>query len=212
VVVAKEEQQMHRSSMKNMDICIKKHLEPLRLLTSEKKLKVIDIGALDVNGSYRTLFDKAAYDYIGADLASGKGVDLEMTDPYRIPVQDNFADCVISGQMLEHNEFFWLTFAEMIRILNNTGYLFLIAPSKGPIHRYPVDCYRFYPDSYAGLAKLTNTILVDCWMDTKSEWGDLVGVFVKTSRKGATNFDTKLIWSSKRTSIFGIPVPFRFAE
>ena len=203
---------MHRSSMKNMDICIKKYLEPLRLLTSEKKLKVIDIGAQDVNGSYRTLFDEAAYDYIGADMASGKGVDLEMRDPYRIPVQDDFADCVISGQMLEHSEFFWLTFAEMIRVLNHTGYLFLIAPSKGPIHRYPVDCYRFYPDSYAGLAKLTNAILVDCWMDSKSEWGDLVGVFVKTSRKGATNFDTKLIWSSKRTSIFGIPVPFRFAE
>jgi hypothetical protein len=184
---------MHGHSMKNMDICIKRYLEPLRQLTPAKKLKVIDIGAQDVNGSYRALFDEAAYDYIGADLAPGKGVDLEMRDPYRIPIQDDFADCVISGQMLEHNEFFWLTFAEMMRISNHTGYVFLIAPSKGFIHRYPVDCYRFYPDSYAGLAKYTNGILVDCWMDMQSEWGDLVGVFVKSYRPGFASFDTKLI-------------------
>ena len=49
---------MHGHSMKNMDICIKKYLEPLRLLTPVKKMRVVDIGAQDVNGSYRTLFNQ----------------------------------------------------------------------------------------------------------------------------------------------------------
>ena len=69
----------------------------------------------------------------------------------------------------------------------------MIAPSRGRIHRYPVDCYRFDPDSYAALAKYTNSVLIDCWLDATSPWGDLVGVFIKEYRQGVTVFDTSQI-------------------
>lgn len=174
-----------------MEKCISKYLGGAG--SPEKKLNVVDIGSTDVNGSYRQFFPVERFNYVGVDMAPGKGVDLVISDPYKIPIQDNFADAVISGQMLEHNEFFWLTFAEKIRILNHNGFVFMIAPSKGIIHRYPVDCYRYYPDSYAALAKYTNSILVDCWIDTASEWGDLVGVFIKSYRDGFTRFDTTKI-------------------
>src|SRR4051794_37339146 len=110
---------MHDSSMMNMDRCIKKYVEPLLRENATKRLKVIDIGSSDINGTYRALFDEKLYDYVGVDAAKGKGVDLEIRDPYHIPIEDNYADVVISGQMLEHNEFFWLTFSEKMRIVND---------------------------------------------------------------------------------------------
>jgi SAM-dependent methyltransferase len=60
---------------------------------------------------------------------------------------------VISGQALEHIEFFWLTMLEISRILKPGGLCCLIAPSAGPEHRFPVDCWRFYRDGMAALGK-----------------------------------------------------------
>lgn len=183
---------MHQSSMDNMRRCIRKYLDPRP--HSGRKLKVVDIGSTNINGSYRELFDPARFDYIGVDLAAGPGVDLVIDDPHRLPLAAGSADVVISGQMLEHNAFFWLTFQEKVRLLADDGFIFMIAPSRGQIHRFPVDCYRFYPDAYAGLATLTNTVLVDCWLDD-NHWGDLVGVFRKSFNKEYGKFDAASIQS-----------------
>jgi SAM-dependent methyltransferase len=173
--------------MDNMRRCIRKYLDPRP--APGRKLVVVDLGSANVNGSYRELFDPARFDYIGVDLAPGPGVDLVIGDPYRLPLEDGAGDVVISGQMLEHNEFFWLTFQEKVRITHPDGFVFMIAPSRGQIHRYPVDCYRFFPDAYTALAKYTNTVLVDCWLDA-NHWGDLVGVFRKSYSKQYGKFDT----------------------
>lgn len=130
-----------------------------------------------MNGSYRRIFNAPNIDYLAADLEESASVSVQMEDPYRIPLQDGSADLVICGQMLEHCEFFWLSFSEMMRILKPDGYLFLIAPSSGGIHRYPVDCYRFHPDAYHALAKYAHCHLVDLWHDQRGAWRDLVGVF-----------------------------------
>ncbi|WP_051955530.1 methyltransferase domain-containing protein [Beijerinckia mobilis] len=115
--------------------------------------------------------------YTAADIHAGPGVHIVCENPYRLPLDDRSIDIVLSGQMLEHCEFFWLVFAEMIRVLRPGGFLFLIAPSAGPQHRYPVDCYRFYPDAYRALARYANCCLLDVWMDERGPWRDLVGVF-----------------------------------
>jgi SAM-dependent methyltransferase len=148
-------------------------------LTSRRSVALVDVGSANVNGSYRQIFDHPKIDYLGLDLAEAPGVELVIADPYRIPLETGHADIVVSGQMLEHCEFFWLSFAEMVRILKPNGYFFLIAPSAGPIHRYPVDCYRFYPDAYRALAKHAGCKLVNVWMDERGPWNDLVGVFQK---------------------------------
>jgi len=140
---------------------------------------LLDIGAADVNGSYRGLFADPRIRYRGVDLAPGPGVDLVAASPDAIPAPDASADVVISGQALEHCERFWVLFQEMARVLKPDGLLFLIAPSSGPVHRYPVDCYRFYPDAYAALARMSGCHLVDCWLDERGPWKDLVGVFAK---------------------------------
>lgn len=138
---------------------------------------VLDVGGSDLNGSYREIFQKPQFAFTSADVTRGPGVQVVIEDPYRMPIDDGAFDIVISGQMLEHCEFFWLTFSEMVRVLRPGGYIFLIAPSAGPEFRYPVDCYRFYPDAYRALARWANCALVDVWQDERGPWKDLVGVF-----------------------------------
>lgn len=175
---------MHASSLENMQKCYRRFIRGSALESKEKVL-VLDIGGADVNGNYRDVFEDPPFSYVACDLSPGEGVDLVLDDPYRIPMDDASVDIVLSGQMLEHCEFFWLAVAEMVRILKPDGFLFLIAPSAGPIHPYPVDCYRFYPDAYKALAKYAQCQLIDLWHDERGPWKDLVGVF---RRHGAPNW------------------------
>ncbi|HSV68820.1 MAG TPA: methyltransferase domain-containing protein [Methylibium sp.] len=172
---------MHPSSLENMQWCVRRYAAA-RLQAGGAGLTVLDVGGANVNGSYADLFRVPGLRYLGTDLAPGEGVDLVLEDPYRLPLADASIDYVISGQMLEHCEFFWLAFAEMVRVLKPDGYLFLIAPSAGPIHRYPVDCYRYYPDAYRALAKHAGCHLIDLRHDERGPWNDLVGVFAKTAQ------------------------------
>ncbi len=169
---------MHPSSLENMQHCFDRFLLD-GYLDERESVSVLDLGSMDVNGSYRDIFQHPKIDYIGADLTPGKGVDLVLEDPYRIPLADSSVDVVVSGQMLEHCEFFWLTFQEMSRVVTEDGFIFLIAPSAGPIHRYPVDCYRFYPDAYRALAKMSGCHLLEWRLDERGPWHDLVGIFSK---------------------------------
>lgn len=139
--------------------------------------KIVDLGAMNVNGSYRELFPGG--DYVGVDLEPGPGVDVVLSDVYHLPFDDGSVDLVLSGQMLEHCGQFWRVFSEIHRVLKPEGRAYLIAPSSGPVHRYPVDCYRFYPDSYAALAEWSGLRLVHSWTDERGPWCDIVGVFQK---------------------------------
>jgi SAM-dependent methyltransferase len=169
---------LHASSFENMARCHDRYLGTQAWADGGERV-VVDVGGADVNGGYRPIFDDPRYRYLTVDLAAGEGVDVVLDDPYRLPFADGSVDVVLSGQMLEHCEFFWLTFAEMMRVLKPDGYLFLIAPSAGPIHEYPVDCYRFYPDAYRALAKHAGCHLHEVWLDERGPWRDLVGVFAK---------------------------------
>ncbi len=169
---------MHASSLENMEKCYRRYVAGSEL---EKlpRISVLDVGGADVNGSYRDVFSGDRFEYLGADIDNREGVSVVMEDPYKIPLDDRSVDIVLSGQMLEHCEFFWLSFTEMMRVLKPGGFLFLIAPSAGPIHQYPVDCYRFYPDAYRALARYADCELLDVWLDERGPWNDLVGIFTR---------------------------------
>lgn len=159
-------------------------------LGRDRSLLAVDIGSYDVNGSYRTLFDAPGWRYTGVDLEAGPGVDVVLSSPYRLPFATGSVDVVLSGQAFEHIEHFWITWLEMLRVLKPGGLVFLIAPSRGPEHRYPQDCWRFYPDGYRALAKFGRCELVEVHTDWEPHpdpgsgpWGDTVGVF-RTQRQG----------------------------
>ena len=173
---------MHASSMENMARCFRRYIGDEQLSKAEC-LKVLDIGGANVNGSYRDIIEGYNLSYLAADIADGDGVDVHMVDPYKIPLESNSIDIVISGQAFEHVEFFWLLFEEIVRVVKDDGFIFLIAPSSGVIHRHPVDCYRFYPDSYYALAKYTNINVLEILHDERGPWRDLVGIFSKTEHR-----------------------------
>ena len=170
---------MHASSLENMRKCYRRYIAGSEL-EKRASLKVLDVGGADVNGSYSDVFSGANVEYLGTDLQPGEGVSVVLDDPGKLPLENDSIDVVISGQMLEHCEFFWVVFAEMVRVLKPDGFILLIAPSAGPIHYYPVACYRFYPDAYRALAKHADCHLIDVWHDNRGPWNDLVGVFNKS--------------------------------
>jgi SAM-dependent methyltransferase len=131
-----------------------------------EKLKVLDVGSYDVNGSYKTFFQESHFDYIGLDMVPGPNVDLVPDSPYRWRMlSDDGFDVVISGQALEHIEFFWLVVAEMVRVTKPSGLLCIIAPRGFDEHRYPVDCYRFLADGMVALARYTNLEILHAHCD-----------------------------------------------
>ena len=147
---------------------------------------VAEIGSQVVEGqaSLRTLFEGCQY--TGFDFCAGKGVDVVLEDPYSIPAEDNSFDRVISSSCFEHSEFFWLSFLEMTRICRDGGLIYIQAPSNGKFHRYPVDCWRFYPDSGMALQKwgeyngVKITLLESFTTFQKSDcWNDFVAIFAK---------------------------------
>ena len=90
-------------------------------------------------------------------MESGANVDIVAKTPYHWPMlKDESFDVIISGQALEHIEFFWLTISEMTRVLKKGGLICIIAPRGFGRHRYPVDCYRFDTDGMVALAKYAN--------------------------------------------------------
>ena len=140
---------MHQSSMEAMGRFLTDHLDDQR----GQPLAILDVGSMDVNGSYRTLFDDPAWTYTGIDAAAGDGVDLVLADPYDwADLADESFDVVISGQVFEHIEFPWVTILEVARVLRPGGLVCIIVPAGGYEHRYPVDCWRYYPDGARALA------------------------------------------------------------
>ncbi|MCK4390591.1 MAG: methyltransferase domain-containing protein [Desulfobacterales bacterium] len=184
---------MHQSSLDKMLDFRKKYLEAKK----NEPLLVLDLGSLDVNGSYREYFDISPWTYRGMDTACGKNVDIVLKNPYHWrEVKSDSVDVLISGQAFEHIEFFWITVLEIARVLKPRGLCCIIAPSGGFEHRYPVDCWRFYPDGFAALAHFAGLKVIevatqwepdDRYTDDSNTWQDTMLVCKKPhlSRLGA---------------------------
>ena len=176
---------MHQSSLDKMVAFRKKYLAA----KNDHPLLILDLGSMDVNGSYRECFGDSRWTYRGIDLAAGANVDIVLEDPYHWrEIRSCTADVVVSGQAFEHIEFFWLTMLEIARVLKPEGLCCLIAPSGGPEHRYPVDCWRFYPDGFTALARFASLDVLEVfsqngisgYADESDLWQDTVMVCRKT--------------------------------
>lgn len=117
---------------------------------------------------------------------AGKGVDIVLEDPYHLPFECESTDIVLASSCFEHSEMFWLSFLEVMRVLKPTGLFYLNVPSNGAFHRFPVDCWRFYPDSGGALIAWANRnglnpVLLESYVSDQLRdiWNDFVGVFLK---------------------------------
>lgn len=171
---------VHQSSMAAMADFVASHLDDRR----GQPLRILDVGSMDVNGSYRTFFDAPAWTYTGLDLADGAGVDMVLTQPYAWgSLPSGSFDVVVSGQAFEHFGVPWVSILEVARVVRPGGLVCLIVPSGGYEHRYPLDCWRFYPDGIAALARWADLDVIsahtnwepgESWADDSNLWKDTV--------------------------------------
>lgn len=173
---------MHVSSSNTMRRCLKRHLLSDQVLGRLERPRVLDVGGADYNGSYRPMFERIGADYTAADIADGRGVDVVMAGPDHLPFDDACFDVVVCGQTFEHSPRFWALFAEMVRVCQPDGIVIVVAPSTGPVHRFPVDCYRFHPDAFTALGEAHDLLVLDTWSSPFGPFHDLVGVFSRRER------------------------------
>ena len=139
---------MHKSSLLRMEWFKNNYLK------NDRKLSVLDVGSYNVNGCYKPIFESDKFEYTGLDMEEGPNVDLKVNSAYKwSEINEEKYDVAISGQALEHAEFFCVTMAEIIRVTKKDGLICLIVPNGFAEHRYPVDCWRFFTDGMIALAR-----------------------------------------------------------
>ena len=138
-------------------------------LDAQRPLSVLDVGAFDVNGSYRPLFP-TPWTYTGLDIEAGPNVDVVALAPYRWQV-DQF-DVVVSGQAAEHVPDLRAWAMELGRHVKPAGRVCLIAPWQWDPHPYPVDCWRILPDGMEWLL-LTAVLVPD---EIRLDGRDCIGI------------------------------------
>lgn len=158
-------------------------------------IDVVELGSQDVNGTLRNHAPKSAV-YLGLDMIDAKGVDIVATPGKPLPLPDASSDVIVTSSAFEHDACFWETFLDLLRVLRPGGLLYINAPSNNAFHRYPVDCWRFYPDAGVGLVEWAtrNGIEVDLVESFTAEpqesgWADFIAIFRKAGppllRKGS---------------------------
>lgn len=149
--------------------------------TLPERGKVLDVGSLDINGSYRYLFDN--WEYIGLDIIPGRNVDYIPDDPYDWKeLESNFFDAVISGQAVEHIEFPEKTFNEIARVLKPNCLICVIGPTVGGKHHEP--WFRDLTPSYMRkLAEDVGLEVLNINVNNESIWHDCILIAKKPGDK-----------------------------
>lgn len=160
------------------------------------KARVLEIGSMDVNGSLRE-FAKPSTQYVGVDLEEGPAVDVVVKPGEKLPFEDFSFDLIMASSAFEHDPRFWETFLEMCRVARPGGHIYVNAPSNGGVHRYPLDCWRFYPDAGVALVEyaahrqvkvdLVESFVGKRYSDTWDGWNDFVAIFRRGPSKAAMN-------------------------
>lgn len=130
---------MHHEALAAMTDLLKRYDGP-------PPVQALDVGAYDVNGTYRPLVTSLGWSYVGLDVSAGPNVDVVSRDPYHFPIFDGSFDVVMTGSTMEHVEAIWLWVPELVRVLKPGGMLAIVTHWQFPEHRYPVDCWRIMPD------------------------------------------------------------------
>jgi SAM-dependent methyltransferase len=152
---------MHDSAFEKVQVFRRAYLAPYE----GKPLTILDVGSAVVTEGHRSNREAMAnpsWHIVGLDIEAGQNVDVVVADYYDwCEIKDNSVDVVTCSQVLEHTEFFWITILEIARILRSNGLAFIVAPGSGPLHRYPVDCWRFYDDGLPALARWADLTVIE---------------------------------------------------
>ncbi|GAG25426.1 unnamed protein product, partial [marine sediment metagenome] len=119
-----------------------------------------------------------AWDYTGIDIQEGRNVDIVAVNPYLFPIDHNYYDVVISGQVLEHVRKPWIWIEELYRVLKIGGQICVIAPSQGEQHNTP-DYWRLFPSGMKVLLESAGFKNITVKRNDNDPWKDTIGIATK---------------------------------
>lgn len=127
-----------------------------RVLTPELVTgkRIIEVGAMDVNGSLRPHCERLSPRlYHATDARAGRGVDEVITVEKIWKRWPGHFDLVISTEMLEHVHLWDVALGSMFATLAVGGHLLLTTRGPGfPRHEHPEDFWRFTVDGLLRVA------------------------------------------------------------
>jgi SAM-dependent methyltransferase len=196
---------MHSSAKRNLERFFKTYYE-----NKNSVLEVLDLGSQSLNKDWATCksileTSDLKFNYTGADIEAGLNVDLVIKQIYSFKeIPSNKYDVVTATSVFEHVEFFWLTYLEILRVLKPGGLFYMNTPSNGDFHRWPVDCWRFYPDSSNALVNWGNknnynSVLLESFTAKQfleCGWSDNVAIILK-DKANINNFNSRMIHQYK---------------
>lgn len=115
-----------------------------------KGLSICEVGSKYIPSQHnmqpRALFSKAKYH--GIDLEAGEGVD-EVKDATKMSMGFERYDLVLCMEVIEHVPAWWRMIEHCWHSLKIGGTFLCSTPNNGfPLHRHPLDCYRFLEDGF----------------------------------------------------------------
>lgn len=165
-------------------------------------MRVLEVGAYDVNGSIGDLVRRAgAAAYVGVDIVPGPGVDV-VCDVQELETRfgkDSF-DVVVTTELMEHVPDWRGAIANMKAVLRPGGTLLLTTRSRGcAFHGYPGDYWRYESED---MYKIFGDMQVEA---LKHDQSGTPGIFVRARKplhwsSGATLEDVRLysiIWGRR---------------
>lgn len=134
--------------------------------------KVLDIGALDINGNNRFLFTNC--NYIGLDVGEGNNVDIVAVG-HQYDAPDEQFDVIVSTEVFEHDMFYEKTIQNAIRLLKDGGvFLFTCASTGRPEH---------------GTRSSDGTWAAPLLQQISEEWADYYKNLTEADIRGIKGFD-----------------------
>ena len=133
-----------------------------------KPSDVLEVGAYNVNGSVRHLFDAAHY--TGVDTRAGPDVDIVIDPSTAYTIWREKWDVVVSTETLEHDLRPWRTMRHMRDWVRPGGLVIVTArgfSEKGftPYHAHPGDFWRFTVEGMRALMEDCLLEVLDCRRD-----------------------------------------------
>lgn len=104
-------------------------LEVIKIFSSDKPIKVLDLGSLEINGGIRRNLPKI-WEYTGVDLAIGPNVDL-VQEAQLLDLSSGKFDICMASELFEHTPYWREIFAQMSRLTKEGGVVIFTCAGVG---------------------------------------------------------------------------------